>query len=212
MNAAAQNSILPNTLDLDQYTIPFGRAGSYSTGSTLDSYFAQLNYDLNGKYFLTASGRRDGSSRFYRDRWGTFGSVGLGWIASEEDWFPADSYVNYMKLKASYGLIGDQGVSLLYGWQIYNINQTPDGSYSFTQSSNLANRDLTWETSKVFQVGFESVLFDNKLTLDVDYYVKNTENLFFTQSLPGSSGSSTIQYNDGVLRNSGLELSRLATS
>ena len=110
-----------------------------------------------------------------------------------------------MKVKASYGLIGDQGVSLLYGWQIYGINQTPDGSYSFTQSSNLANRDLTWETSKVFQVGFESVLFNNKLTLDVDYYVKNTENLFFTQSLPGSSGSSTIQYNDGVLRNSGLE-------
>jgi hypothetical protein len=68
-----------------------------------------------------------------------------------------------MKLKASYGLIGDQGVSLLYGWQIYNINQTPDGSYSFTQSSNLANRDLTWETSKVFQVGFESVLFDEQV-------------------------------------------------
>jgi len=205
MNAAAQNSILPNTLDLDQYTIPFGRAGSYSTGSTLDSYFAQLNYDYAGKYFLTASGRRDGSSRFYKDRWGTFGSVGLGWVASKEDWFPADSYIDYMKVKASYGLIGDQGVSLLYGWQIYGINQTPDGSYSFTQSSNLANRDLTWETSKVFQVGFESVLFNNKLTLDVDYYVKNTENLFFTQSLPGSSGSSTIQYNDGVLRNSGLE-------
>ena len=65
-------------------------------------------------------------------------------------------------------LIGDQGVSLLYGWQIYNINQTPDGSYSFTQSSNLANRDLTWETSNSHsKFGFESVLFDDKLTLDL---------------------------------------------
>tara|TARA_B100000886_G_scaffold340113_1_gene307982 strand:+ start:1621 stop:4839 length:3219 start_codon:yes stop_codon:yes gene_type:complete len=205
MNAAAQNSILPNTLDLDQYTIPFGRAGSFSTGSTLESYFAQFNYDYAGKYFFTASARRDGSSRFKNDKWGTFGSVGFGWVASKEDWFPTDSYVDYMKLKASYGLIGDQGVSLLYGWQIYGINQTPDGSYSFTQSSTLANPNLTWETSKTFQVGFESAFFDNKLMLDVDYYVKNTENLFFTQSLPGSSGSSTIQYNDGVLKNSGLE-------
>lgn len=205
MNAAAQNSILPNTLDLDQYTIPFGRAGSYSTGSTLDSYFAQFNYDYDSKYFFTSSLRRDGSSRFKNNKWDTFGSVGLGWVASKEDWFPTDSYVDFMKLKASYGLIGDQGTSLLYGWQIYGINQTPDGAYSFTQSSNLANPDLTWETSKILQVGIESVFFDNKLSLDVDYYVKNTENLFFTQSLPGSSGSSTIQYNDGVLRNRGLE-------
>ena len=110
-----------------------------------------------------------------------------------------------MKLKASYGLIGDQGVSRLYGWQIYSINQTPDGSYSFTQSSTLANPNLTWETSKVMQVGFESVLFNDKLSLDVDYYIKNTENLFFSHTLPCSIGSSSITYNDGVLRNKGLE-------
>ena len=205
MSAAAQNSILPNTLDLDQYTVPFGRASSSSQGWTLDSYFAQLNYNYSGKYFVTASARRDGSSRFKNDKWGTFGSVGLGWVASKEDWFPTDSYVDYMKLKASYGLIGDQGVSRLYGWQIYSINQTPDGSYSFTQSSTLANPNLTWETSKVMQVGFESVLFNDKVSLDVDYYIKNTENLFFSQTLPGSSGSSSITYNDGVLRNKGLE-------
>ena len=205
ISAAAQTNILPNTLDLDQYTSPFGRAGSFSTASSLESYFAQFNYNYDEKYFFTASARRDGSSRFYENKWGTFGSVGLGWIMSKEDWFNDNGLFNFMKLKGSYGLIGDQGVSLLYGWQIFNINQTPDGSYSFTQSSRLANRDLTWETSKISQVGFESVMFNNKLTLDVDYYVKNTENLFFTQTLPGSSGSASIQYNDGVLMNKGVE-------
>ena len=110
-----------------------------------------------------------------------------------------------MKLKASYGLIGDQGTNLRYGWQIYNINQTPDGSYSFTQSSNLANPDLTWEVKTSTQFGIESSLFNDKLMLDLDYYVNDTKNLFFTQTLPGSSGSATIQYNDGVLRNNGFE-------
>ena len=205
ISAGAENAILPNTFSLDQYTTPFGRASSYMQSWTLDSYFAQLNYNYNGKYYISASGRRDGSSRFKNNKWDTFGSVGLGWIASKEDFFPAESFVNYLKLKASYGLIGDQGTNLRYGWQIYNINQTPDGSYSFTQSSNLANPDLTWEVKTSTQFGIESSLFDDRLMLDLDYYVNDTKNLFFTQTLPGSSGSATIQYNDGVLRNSGFE-------
>jgi len=205
INAAAQNAILPNTLDLDQYTIPFGRAGSYTTGWTLDSYFAQLNYNYDGKYFLSASGRRDGSSRFKNNKWDTFGSVGLGWIVSKEDFFPTESFVDYLKLKGSYGLIGDQGTNTRYGWQIYGINQTPDGSYSFTQSSTLANPDLTWEVKTSTQFGIESSFFNDRLALDLDYYVNDTKNLFFNQTLPGSSGSQLIQYNDGVLRNSGFE-------
>ena len=205
ISAAAENAILPNTFSLDQYTTPFGRASSYMQGWTLDSYFAQLNYNYNGKYYISASGRRDGSSRFKNNKWDTFGSIGLGWIASKEDFFPTDSFVNYLKLKASYGLIGDQGTNLRYGWQIYNINQTPDGSYSFTQSSNLANPDLTWEVKTSTQFGIESSLFNDKLMLDLDYYVNDTKNLFFTQTLPGSSGSASIDYNDGVLRNNGFE-------
>ena len=205
ISAAAENAILPNTFSLDQYTTPFGRASSYMQGWTLDSYFAQLNYNYNGKYYISASGRRDGSSRFKNNKWDTFGSIGLGWIASKEDFFPTDSFVNYLKFKASYGLIGDQGTNLRYGWQIYNINQTPDGSYSFTQSSNLANPDLTWEVKTSTQFGIESSLFNDKLMLDLDYYVNDTKNLFFTQTLPGSSGSASIDYNDGVLRNNGFE-------
>lgn len=204
-SAAAQTAILPNTLDLAQYTTPYGRASSYTQGWTLDSYFAQLNYNFAQKYYLTGSVRRDGSSRFLKDKWGTFGSVGLGWVMSKEDFLANSSFIDYLKLKGSYGIIGDQGTNLQYGWQLFTINQTPDGSYSFTQSSTLANPDLTWETSKIAQVGFESTFFNNVLNLDVDYYVKNTDNLFFTQSLPGSSGSQFIQYNDGQLRNSGLE-------
>lgn len=202
-SAGKTNAILFNTLDLDQYTTAFGKASSYSQRFTLDSYFAQLNYNYANKYYLTGSVRRDGSSRFINDKWGTFGSVGLGWIISKEDFFSNVSFVDFLKLKASYGVIGDQGTRIRYGWQIFSIDETDD--YSFTPSSELANPDLTWETSKITQVGLESTWFNNTLDVNVDYYIKNTDNLFFNQSLPGSSGFTSIFYNSGQLRNTGLE-------
>lgn len=204
-SAAAQHAILANTLDLAQYTEPYGRATSYTLGYTLESYFGQLGYNYSQKYFLTASVRRDGSSRFIQDKWGTFGSIGLGWIVSKEDFMSKLSFVNYLKLKASYGLIGDQGNSIQNGWQVLNINQTANGDYSFTQNQYQQNKNLTWETSRVAQVGLESTFFNNSLDFNLDYYVKNTTNLFFDESLPGSVGFQNIQYNDGELRNSGIE-------
>ncbi len=209
-SAGKQKAILFDTTDLAQYTTPIGQAESYTLGWTLESFFSQVNYNYLQKYFLTGSVRRDGSSRFYKDKWGTFGSVGLGWVVSKEDFFSADSFMNHLKFKASYGIIGDQGRKYRYGWQIFTINETPDGTYSFTESFYVANPDLTWETSKIAQVGVETGFFDDRLTLDLDYYIKNTENLFFTQTLPPSSGYQYRDYNDGQLRNSGFEFSALA--
>jgi TonB-linked SusC/RagA family outer membrane protein len=206
ISGAAENAILPGTLDLNQYTTPLGRPGSFRQGWTLDSYFSGLNYDYADKYFLTASIRRDGSSRFLNNKWGTFGSVGAGWIVTKEDFLSGVDFLDFLKLKASYGVIGDVGNNLLNGFQLFSINQTPDGSYSFTRSATQANPDLTWETSNVVQVGFESTFFDGKLSLDVDYYDKRTTDLFFAENLPASSGFQTILYNGGELRNSGLEL------
>src|SRR5690554_2145250 len=205
MSAAATTAILPFSLDLAQYTSPYGRATSFTQGWTLESYFAQLNYDYASKYFLTASVRRDGSSRFIQDKWGTFWSVGAGWIVTRESFMNNANFVDYLKLKASYGWIGDVGNDLMYGFQISNINQTPDGSYSFSPSNEQANPELTWETSKITQFGFESSWFNNILDVDVDYYIKDTENLFFVQTLPPSFGYTFYRFNDGKLRNSGLE-------
>jgi len=204
-SAGATHAILPNSLDLSQYTTPFGRADSYTLGWTIDSYFSQLNYNYKDKYFLSASARRDGSSRFENNKWGTFGSVGLGWIASKESFMSGIKPLNYLKLKASYGLLGDQGTSLQYGWQIYTINQTSDGSYSFSPSNLLRNPDLTWETSKIAQVGFESSWLNNSLDVDVDYYSKKTVDLFFDQELAPFTGFPLLRINGGEMKNSGLE-------
>ena len=217
--ASASKAILPNTLDLYQYTTPTGRANSYTRGWTLESYFAQLNYNYAQKYYLNASVRRDGSSNFVNNKWGTFGSLGLGWIVSKEKFLEKATFINYLKLKASYGIIGDQGISntrstpftqggnsLLYGYQLFTINQTADGSYSFNPSQEKFNPDLSWELTKTAQVGLESSWFNNSLDVNVDYYVKNTTDLFFDEQLPFSTGYERMQVNGGELRNRGIEI------
>ncbi|WP_026753886.1 SusC/RagA family TonB-linked outer membrane protein [Sediminibacter sp. Hel_I_10] len=202
---SAERAILAGQTDLDQYTTPLGRASSFKRQWSLDSYFAGFNYDYDDKYFFTASVRRDGSSRFIENKWGTFGSVGGAWIMTKEDFMSDISFLDFLKLKGSYGVIGDVGTGLLNGFQIFSINQTPDGSYSFTRSSTQANPDLTWETSNIWQVGLESSFFNGKLNVDVDYYDKRTTDLFFDENLPPSSGFSAIRYNGGELQNNGLE-------
>src|SRR5690606_36654020 len=179
ISAGGLRAILPNSLGLSQYTIPFGRANSFTQSWSIESYFGQLNYNYDRKYYLTGSIRRDGSSRFFKHKWGTFGSVGAGWVVSNEDFFSNVNFMDYLKLKASYGIIADQGTSLQYGWQLFGINNTVDGGYSFTQDAVRANPDLTWETSKILQVGFETEFFDGRLAVNVDYYDKRTDNLFF---------------------------------
>ncbi len=203
LGGAKQNAIIFGATDLDLYTQVVSRPYSYTRGWALESYFANLNYNYDGKYHLSGSVRRDGSSRFIQDKWGTFWSVGAGWVVSKESFMDNVGVVDYLKLKASYGVIGDQGRRLRYGWQESTIGDTDD--YSFTETSEMANPNLTWETSKITQVGFESSWFKNRLDVDVDYYVKNTENLFFSMSLPPSAGYNNVYVNDGELRNSGVE-------
>ncbi|WP_422105831.1 SusC/RagA family TonB-linked outer membrane protein [Winogradskyella sp.] len=205
ITGAAERAITPGSNDLNQYTTPLGRAGSFRTGWTLDSYFSGLNYDYADKYFLTGSIRRDGSSRFLNNKWGTFGSVGLGWIVTKEDFMSNVGSLDFLKLKASYGVIGDTGTALLNGFQIFNINQDPNGNISYTISSQAANPNLTWETSNVLQVGFESTWFNGRLGVDVDFYDKRTVDLIQIANLAPSSGQQTIRYNSGELLNQGLE-------
>ena len=201
-SAGKFNAIQWDTFDLDQYTIASGKPSSYTQGYSLESYFGQVSYNYAQKYYVTGSVRRDGSSRFRNDKWGTFGSIGASWIISKESFLSDSKFLDYFKIKGSYGVVGDQGLRVRYGWQIYSI-EAPD-EYSFIESTEQRNPNLTWETSKIAQVGFESTWF-NMLDVNVDYYVKNTDNLFFAQQLAPSTGYVQTFVNDGSLRNSGLE-------
>ncbi|CAM1345598.1 SusC/RagA family TonB-linked outer membrane protein [Tenacibaculum amylolyticum] len=190
--------------DPNNYVVNSSPATGYSTKTALESYFGQLSYNYKGKYYFSGSVRRDGSSRFFKNKWGTFGSVGASWVISEENFMSGVDFVNFLKLKASYGILGDQaGVSIFSGQDTYTIGNL--GGEISLRPNAIQNPELTWETSKMFQTGLEFTLFNNTIDASVDYYIKNTEDLIFETRLAPSTGNAILDVNDGKLRNSGLE-------
>ncbi len=178
-------------------------SSSYTIDYALESYFLQANYDYDKKYFASFTVRRDGSSRFLKDKWGTFGSVGLGWVVSNESFMENVEWVNRLKVKGSYGVLGEQaGVGFYPGYDLFSVDNLNNNiSLSF---QTKGNPDLTWETSKMLQLGVELELFD-RLEASFDYYVKNTDDLIFDRRVGPSIGYAMIKVNDGRLRNSGFE-------
>jgi TonB-linked SusC/RagA family outer membrane protein len=207
-------AVSPNIYELNNFVENLAPPTGYTEGRTLDSYFGQLNYNFDRKYYLTGSLRRDGSSRFVNDKWGTFGSVGAAWVATNEDFLASTDWLTFLKLKASYGITGDEAivgsrsatgvVSQNYypGFDTFNMGIL-GGGISISQRSN-GNPDLTWETSKMFQTGVEFSI-GNWFDGAIDYYRKNTDNLIFQRRVGPSQGIAVIDVNDGELLNSGIE-------
>ncbi len=195
--------VSPFLLDLDNFQSSLGLPSGSTNGFTIESYFSQLNYNFDQKYYFTASIRADGSSRFVNDKWGTFGSVGASWVISNEDFMRDNGVVDYLKLKASYGITGDQaGVGFFSGYNTFNAGNL-GGSISLAPGAN-GNPDLTWETTKQLQIGTEFG-FGKYLDGSLDYYNKLTDNLIFNRFVGPSLGISSITVNDGELINSGFE-------
>ena len=189
---------------------------SYIYNYRLESYFGQFLYDYDGKYLLSTALRRDGSSRYLNDKWGTFASVGLGWVVSKENFLKEKEWLPYLKLKASYGTIGDQSVdgdggntSYYPGYDVYdaaNFYGLPAASFN-----RIGYPKLTWEKSKMFQVGTEFSLFKSRaIDIQVDYYHKTTKDLVFDSRLAPSTGNGINKINDGLLINQGIEFNVMA--
>ncbi|WP_405292067.1 SusC/RagA family TonB-linked outer membrane protein [Algibacter sp. Ld11] len=196
---------LQNGLDqANNYVVSSSPPTGYRLQRSIESYFAQANYNFANTYYLTGSIRRDGSSRFFQDKWGTFGSVGASWVMSNEQFLKGSNAINFLKVKASYGLVGDEaGADYYSGQNTYEINNLL-GGISLVPNS-IQDPNLTWETSKMFQTGIEFTAFNNVVDVNIDYYVKNTDDLVFDKRLAPSSSESLITVNDGSLVNRGLE-------
>lgn len=184
----------------------------------MESYFARANYIYDDKYYVSGSFRRDGSSKFKyaEDRWGTFWSVGASWrISSESFMEPTKEWLDNLKIRTSYGLIGNQnGIGNYSGYRTWsygakytsttNGTGTPD-TYTLGVGGFVNDR-LTWENTKTFDVGIDFSLF-NRLYGTIDYYNRLTENSFW--NVPVSylaTGQSTIQQNSASVRNQGIEI------
>lgn len=188
------------------------RGSSEATSWGIASLFTRINYDFKSKYIATINVRRDASSRFGEEnRWGTFPSIALGWVVSEEPFFKGSlPSINSLKLRASYGITGNQGG--INDFQSLGLwTATPYADLPGTSPFQLANPDLKWETTAQTDIGFDLSLFQDKLGITADYYLKNTTDLLLPVPLPKTSGFSSQVQNYGSLQNKGIELGINAT-
>jgi TonB-dependent starch-binding outer membrane protein SusC len=180
-------------------------ASSSGTSYGLVSYLARANYTFADKYIIQGSVRVDGSSRFgANNRYATFPAASVAWRASEENFLKNSKLISDLKFRASYGLTGNQEIGNFGSLGLFGV-----GAYIQTGSlapTQLENADLTWETAKSYNFGFDLGFFDNRLSFTVDGYRRNTEELLLSQPLVGSSGFTGIQKNIGAVKNEGLEL------
>lgn len=170
------------------------------------SYFGQAQYNYLGKYFATASIRRDGSSRFSPDsRWGTFWSAGASWRLSEEDFLKSVNWLSSLTLKASYGASGNDALSGYYNYlALFAIKNNLGNGGVIT--SRLPTPNLKWESNLVLNVGTDFGFFKNRLYGTVNYYIRTSKDLLYGRPMAGSTGFTSISANIGKLRNSGVEV------
>ncbi|CAG5018229.1 hypothetical protein DYBT9275_05960 [Dyadobacter sp. CECT 9275] len=197
---------------------PFGTPGYGGDLTAMDSYFGRAVYNYNDKYFVEGSLRRDGSSKFrYKEnRWGTFWSVGGGWRISQEKFMQSISeVVNDLKIRASYGVIGNQsGISNYSGYQLWSYGATYTSSTggtgvpaTFTLSQGAAVNDkLTWENTHTLDAGIDFTMWNRRLSGTIDVYNKNTVNSVFAQPLPTSMGQTSLTLNSAEIVNRGVEV------
>lgn len=170
------------------------------------SYFARANYKFKDKYLLSLSGRVDGSSRFGADnRYGFFPAASAGWIVSEESFMSNVKVMDFLKLRASYGLTGNAEIGNFAALGLYTGGSGYAGIPG-QSASQLENPDLRWEQTAQLDVGIDFGLFESRITGQLDYYAKKTNDLLLNVNLPGNSGFRTQTRNVGELENKGFEI------
>lgn len=177
----------------------------------LTSYLARLNYNYKGKYLFNAAIRSDGSSRFgANNRWGTFPSVGAGWVVSDEPFMSDLPVVSFMKIRGSWGIIGNNNLGNYTSYAL--INNTVNGVFGNTVAtgaavSSLANPNLGWETTQQLDLGLDLNLYNDRITFAYDYYLKNTTNLLYAVQIAQESGFGNFNDNIGEIKFWGHEFS-----
>ena len=189
-------------------------AGSFESEHVLASYIGRINYDFDQKYLISATARRDGSSRLSSaDRWDWFPSVSAGWRIERENFFPeaAKSKINLLKLRGSYGVLGNENIG---EYQYMDVMPRGNYTYSFGNTkvtgsaiSNYVNTAIRWEKKKTLDFGLDLGMFNNQFEFTFDWYKSTSEDLLYSVAVPTNAGATngTVTMNAATMENSGLE-------
>jgi len=211
---AAANNLTYPAQSYDNLALSASSAiGSDFSQWTLLSLMGRVNYGYKGRYLLSATVRRDGSSKFQGDnRYSTFPSVGAGWVVSQEGFMRNQKLINSLKIRGSWGITGNQAIGPYATLSTYRTS-VEGASASFNPGQlnsgivlgNPGNPTLKWETTEQINVGTDMEMLNGKVVLNVDYFVKNTRDLLLFQPLPGFVGGNGIFRNVGEVQNKGWE-------
>lgn len=181
-------------------------ASSQTDKYAIESYLSRINYNFQQKYYLSASFRTDGSSRFYKDsRWGKFWSLGASWRISEENFMQSLDWINNLTLKASFGSQGNDNIGSYYAYQsLYSMGLT-NASFNGASINSLENKDLRWEKNENLNIGIEARLF-NRLSITAEFFNKHTKDLLLDMPKATSTGFNAYPANVGSMRNRGVDI------
>jgi TonB-linked SusC/RagA family outer membrane protein len=208
----------PNYRTLTNGAKIINASSNYYNPTTLVSQFARLDYSLKDRYMLSATVRRDGSSKFgVSNRYGVFPSFSAGWRISDEPFFKGISFINDLKLRGSWGMMGNQlavdAANQFYtyggdpGSSYYDINGAFSSSVQGFRPTRIGNPDAKWETNVTTDFGFETTVANNKIGFKFDWYQKKTKDLLYNPELPGTAGAATQPYiNIAAMTNTGFDL------
>lgn len=204
--SAGKTNLVDGILELRPGTT-LNDADSYSVDYRVESWLGRVNYNYDEKYYLSASLRTDGSSRFHQDnRWGTFWSVGANWRVSKEAFMENVSWVDNLSVKASYGEQGNDNLGTYYAWQsLYSLSYANANQIGGVPSS-LENKAISWEKNGNFNVGIEGAFLDNRIKLNAEYYNKKTKDMLLNYPMATSTGFNGYDANVGDMVNSGFEV------
>jgi TonB-dependent starch-binding outer membrane protein SusC len=168
------------------------------------SYFSRVNIDYKAKYLLTVSGRIDGSSRFGKNnRYGVFPAASLGWVLTKEDFLADNAILSFLKLRTSYGLTGNAGIGNFGHLGLYGVSRY--NGLGGIVPSQIKNPDLGWESTRQVDFGIDWGFFKNRISGEIDYYIKKTKDLLLDIPVPQTSGYSSQLQNIGSIQNKGVE-------
>lgn len=201
--SATGSGIVAGTDILDNAANP-KTVGGFKNEYALQSMLFNANYGYDDRYMTQFSIRRDGASNFgEKNQYGTFYSASVGWNIHNEEFFKVDA-IDELKLRASYGAVGNRPSSLYPQYDLYNLSNTYNG-VPVTTPSQLGNADVGWEKSYQTNIGFDAFLFD-RIGLTFDYYIKDTSDLLYFIAIPDVTGYSGYWENIGGVKNDGFEL------
>ncbi len=191
--------------EFDNFSVVASLSG-YTEDKKLEGYFTRLNYNYNNKYYLSLSARKDGTSVFDQDvRWGTFYSIGASWRLDQEKFMENISFINRLKLRASYGEVGNDDLKDYYISQD-RYSLLPNAGDPGIFWSNIGSKVLTWETVESWDIALDFALFNNRLEGSFEYYKKNSTDLLYNKPIPLSNGLNESPENIGDMYNQGYEL------